>query len=343
MTDDLHRNDEKRADHRPVVTVISDGNPPDWPWITNHFGDALRWRFHGLPRPRGGIRPRIARLAATIRAVRAARDHAVIVSHAPLAAALVEVARKLLRVRTPHITYSFNYAALPTGFSRRRAAALFAGIDRFVVSSAMEAGLYADWFGLSRDRFDFVLWGVNAPLADTVAVSERPYVCAIGGNARDYPLLMAAAARLPDIPFLCVVRPDNLAGLDVPANVEFRTNRPLGETMAVLRDARAMVLPLIGDRIPCGHVTLVAAFYLGTPVIATDSAGVSDYVRDGETGVLVPAGSAEALAGAIRALWDDRARGDELAAKAQAFAESECAEPNYVRHFRGELARLGIG
>jgi glycosyltransferase involved in cell wall biosynthesis len=46
----------------------------------------------------------------------------------------------------------------------------------------------------------------------------------------------------------------------------------------------------------------------GVPVVASDIGGVDEQIRDGETGVLVPAGDAGALARAIIALADDPSR-----------------------------------
>ena len=51
---------------------------------------------------------------------------------------------------------------------------------------------------------------------------------------------------------------------------------------------------------------VVEALAVGTPVIATAVGGVPEVVRDGENGLLVPAGDPDALAAAIRRLLDRR-------------------------------------
>ena len=50
---------------------------------------------------------------------------------------------------------------------------------------------------------------------------------------------------------------------------------------------------------------VLEAFAAGVPVIASDLGGLSEVVRDGENGLLFEAGSASALAGAIRRLVDE--------------------------------------
>jgi glycosyltransferase involved in cell wall biosynthesis len=64
-----------------------------------------------------------------------------------------------------------------------------------------------------------------------------------------------------------------------------------------LLDARVMVLPSFAEGLP---VVLMEALALGRPVITTYVAGIPELVQPGVNGWLVPAGSIEALAGAIR-------------------------------------------
>jgi glycosyltransferase involved in cell wall biosynthesis len=67
------------------------------------------------------------------------------------------------------------------------------------------------------------------------------------------------------------------------------------------------------------------------PVIAASIGGLEDLVRDGETGLLVPAGEAEPLAEAMLALASDPARAAALGRGARAralerFPEDRCTE-----------------
>ncbi|MGC4063120.1 MAG: glycosyltransferase [Polyangiaceae bacterium] len=64
-----------------------------------------------------------------------------------------------------------------------------------------------------------------------------------------------------------------------------------------LKAARAMVLPSFAEGLP---VVIMEAFALGRPVLSTYVAGIPELVRPGENGWLVPAGDAEALAGALQ-------------------------------------------
>ena len=64
--------------------------------------------------------------------------------------------------------------------------------------------------------------------------------------------------------------------------------------------------------------TAVEALAVGTPVIATAVGGVPEVVIDGENGLLVPAGDADALADAIRRYFSDEALQTRLRAAAAA-------------------------
>ncbi|MBX7105257.1 MAG: glycosyltransferase family 4 protein [Gemmataceae bacterium] len=66
-----------------------------------------------------------------------------------------------------------------------------------------------------------------------------------------------------------------------------------------LRAARALVLPSFAEGLP---VVLMEAFALGRPAVSTYVAGIPELVRPGENGWLVPAGDADALAGAMAEL-----------------------------------------
>lgn len=85
---------------------------------------------------------------------------------------------------------------------------------------------------------------------------------------------------------------------------------------AELAAAHALVVPSFAEGLPMVVMEAMAAC---RPVIATHVAGIPELVQPGETGWLVPAGDAGALAGAIRALAETpRARLEDMGRAAQA-------------------------
>ncbi len=77
-------------------------------------------------------------------------------------------------------------------------------------------------------------------------------------------------------------------------------------------------------------ITVVEAGACGTPSLASDSPGLRDSVRNGETGFLVPHGDAEALAARMLELAASRPLVERLGGAARRFAEAHtwerCAE-----------------
>jgi sugar transferase (PEP-CTERM/EpsH1 system associated) len=86
---------------------------------------------------------------------------------------------------------------------------------------------------------------------------------------------------------------------------------------ALLGAMNVFLLPSLGEGV---SNTILEAMASGLPVIATAVGGNPELVTPGETGLLVPAGDAQALADAILALQDDPARRVHLGAAARAAA-----------------------
>jgi glycosyltransferase involved in cell wall biosynthesis len=91
-----------------------------------------------------------------------------------------------------------------------------------------------------------------------------------------------------------------------------------GEKLALLREAWA--LAFTSPKEGWGITNLEAAA-CATPVVASDSPGLRESVRDGETGFLVPHGDVPALAAAMSRLANEPGLVDQLGAKARRFAE----------------------
>src|SRR5919108_606582 len=94
------------------------------------------------------------------------------------------------------------------------------------------------------------------------------------------------------------------------------------------RGADAALLSSSWENFP--HM-VVEALSVGTPVLSTDVGGVTEILRDGENGLLVPMNDAEALAGAIRRYFDDEALQERLRAATVASVTRFAPEAIYAR------------
>lgn len=109
------------------------------------------------------------------------------------------------------------------------------------------------------------------------------------------------------------------ASLDLGERVRFLGRVTEAEKLRLLR--RSWALMLASPKEGWGITNLEAAA-CGTPVVASNSPGIRESVRDGDTGYLVPHGDVRAMAGAIGRLAADPALVARLGAQARGFAET---------------------
>lgn len=112
---------------------------------------------------------------------------------------------------------------------------------------------------------------------------------------------------------------DLARSLDLGVRVRFLGRIDETEKIALLR--RAWALVFASPKEGWGITNLEAAA-CGTPVVASNSPGIRESVRDGETGFLVPHGDARAMAAAMSQLADDSSLVHTLGLHARAFAET---------------------
>jgi len=102
------------------------------------------------------------------------------------------------------------------------------------------------------------------------------------------------------------------AGLGLAEGVLFPGER--GDAAALLSLFDIFVLPSLWEGLP---FVLVEAATLAKPIVATDIDGVREVLRDGETGLLVPAADPAGLALAVKLLLNDPALARRLALQAR--------------------------
>ena len=313
----------------------------DWRFLKGECEDPrLSWEIHsGAPRnwPERRIRkPALSRYRAVISATSSLRrsPDGVLVSHLPNMPLSANALRLRLAADKPHIAFAFNFTTMPTGWRHEAFKRSLPSVDEMVVFSRHEIDLYADYFNLPAEKFRFLPWAMHAPEYDPSVAPpfDAPYLCALGGEGRDYQSLVEAMRRLPDLRLALIARPYSIAGLDMPENVRVYTNIPSRMAWGIVKKATGLVIPLVTDQTANGHVTIVGAQLLGIPLAVTTSLGVVDYVND-ETAFMMQAGNLESI---HEALLDLGAEPDIAAAKATAAlatAQANSRIGNWVDYF----------
>ena len=168
------------------------------------------------------------------------------------------------------------------------------------------------WFG---GHYRVIPNGVHvdperAALAALRPVDDKLQIAFVGQavERKGLPLLLRAFEALREhIPTELTVIGPTEAEL-APMMLDARGVRALGKVdedrkQRVLEAADVLCAPSLGGE--SFGMVLTEAFAAGTPVVASDIAGYRDVVRDGVDGLLVPVADAQALAEALRDLYDE--------------------------------------
>lgn len=188
-----------------------------------------------------------------------------------------------------------------------------------------------EWMGFDPDGIIAIPNGIETARLRAVGAEDRgkgqesAHELRLGCIARLSPekgvdVLLRALALLPDVTLEIVGEGPEEASLRALADELKIADRvtfsaPQRDVGAVYARMDALALPS-RDHDPFG-LAAGEAMMLGLPVIVTNACGIADYLGDDEDALIVPAGSADALAAAIRALQDagTRARIGEHAAR----------------------------
>jgi glycosyltransferase involved in cell wall biosynthesis len=295
-------------------------------------------RFPGL-----GATAQVLRLAWEV----ARRARAFDVIHANSQKAFVVASVAGVIARRP-VIWDLNDLLLPEHFSRtniwidvllanhlavRVIANSRASADALVERGGDGSKVRVVYNGLDPAPFDAVSDGDVAALRCELNLNGAPLVGLFGRLAqwKGQHVALDAVAQLPGVHLLLVG--DALFGekayaeslrrqtdrLGIRDRVHFLGFRP--DIPRLMRMVSVVVHTSTSPE-PFGRV-IVEGMLARRPVIATQAGGVKEIMANGRTGVLVPPGDPQALAGAIRELIADRTRSEELAEAGRAHAE-EC-------------------
>ena len=202
--------------------------------------------------------------------------------------------------------------------------ALFRWISRralgILTNSSAEVGLIARRFALPESQLRFVPMYTTIPHPGRSPGNDGTVV-SIGRTLRDLDTLVEAARRIPAPVVIVAGRRDRMPAAP-PPNVQVLREIPLEKTYELLGRAAVAVAPLRATERSTGQVFIFEAMAMGKPVVATRSIGTTDYIRDGENGLLVDPGDAAGLAEAVNRLLMDSGLAARLGNQALADCQS---------------------
>lgn len=318
----------------------------DWTFLKDRIKSLnIAWYFHSAT-PNSWLervvrRPNLARFRSCILTALQAKFLRAdfIVSHLPRTTVWVAIFSWILGVKARHLAYSFNFTELPTGKMKAIMMFAYSKVDRFVVYSTAEKSLYSGYFNIPENRIDVIKWSMDVPHFDgRFQESPGEYVCAVGGEGRDYDLLLEVAEALKEVTFIVVARSNSIVDKILPPNVHLYINIPVYEYWNIVAKSKFVIVPLKTATTNCGHITIVGSHLLLKPVVSTISSGTSDYLENGMNSLLSPVRNVDAMCENIRSLWSDK----ELLKKLEVAITKKNKEynlENWVEYFEKYIQR----
>ena len=205
---------------------------------------------------------------------------------------------------------------------------LRARVDRWAMRRAMLRGHALDraslaalpgHYGLPPERFAYVPWFLlRTPVRELPPRPPRPLVLSGGRSYCDWPTLFAAAeGRGWPLEVVCSTADRaEVEPLAARAGARVHCELPRSEYDALLRRATVLAVVLHDEGIAQGHVRIMDATTNGVPLVMTATGSVRDYVRDGETAVVVAPGDVAGVRAAVERLLGDDALAERLRAAA---------------------------
>lgn len=229
-------------------------------------------------------------------------------------------------IDAPRPTLAWHVKNALYRFVARRAIGILA-------NSSAEVHTIAHRYRLDPARVRYV--PLNTNIANPkMECADDGYVLSAGRTLRDYATLLNAVRQLPELPTSVICGQNDFQGLEAPSNVQVFTEIPRDTYLEKLRRCRLVALPLLNTERATGQVVMLEAMAMGKPVITTRSPGTVDHIADGENGILIEPGDADALAREIERLWDDPTLRQRLGeAAVQTMIESASAD----RHATAKL------
>jgi glycosyltransferase involved in cell wall biosynthesis len=179
----------------------------------------------------------------------------------------------------------------------------FRRVETLVVYAESERDRVRSWLGADAPRVVFVPFGVDVDaFAPTEPGSVSVDVVSVGADPRrDFELLLAIAARHPELSFHIVAARDRASSLRATPNVTVESDLPLETVRERLAAARVVALPVQANSYSGATTVLLQAMALGKPVVVslTDAISAGYALEDRVNCRLVGPGDVDAFERAL--------------------------------------------
>jgi glycosyltransferase involved in cell wall biosynthesis len=301
------------------------------------------------------LQSRLARLASrliglewvlAVRTIRAARHADAIIAMDDIGIPLT-VLKFLLRSRTPLLMMCHNLQSRKARivFGRLRFQRF---VERFLPYSTTLRVLLEQEYGVPSSRIDLLSNTVDhryfTPAGEP---ADGPRVVSAGLCLRDYKTLLEATR---DLDVEVVIEAHSIwydvdisfEEADVHEHVRFSDDGTTAGLRDIYASATLIVVPLLETGQPAGNTTILEGMAMQKPVVATEILMGGDYIEDGETGFLVPAGDPGALRACIAKLLDDYGLRERVGRAARRAVEQRYTRDHFAHIVRASVERAVV-
>ncbi len=221
----------------------------------------------------------------------------------------VGIPLSFMRLRKPLVVTAHHMSSPPVAKLARVTGAVekWAGIG-FVSDEGQE--FFINYFGVNPKRLFQCESAKYLSRYDPQAAGCDGPILSAGVAKRDYGTLITALAELPECSaelFMSSKYGDTLKSeihVPAPQQVMIKEWVPEEELIRRIHRTHFVAVPLVDTtHTGAGITAVLEASALGKAVIATATGGMRTFVKDGETGILVPPYDIEAWRTAIHRLW----------------------------------------
>ncbi|MBP1693549.1 MAG: glycosyl transferase group 1, partial [Chloroflexi bacterium] len=217
-------------------------------------------------------------------------------------------------------------------------------IDIFFVYSTWQQRFIERRWNLLSDRVIFTPFMVDADFFSPIrsrsgdpldlVQDDKPLICAVGLEYRDYPTLIEAVRDLDVHVVIAAASPwskrsDSTQGQQIPDNVTVRRFSQF-ELRDLYAASRFLVMPLYPVDFQAGVTAILEAMAMELPVICSQTPGQTDVVISGQTGLYVPPSDPLALKTAIQELLSQPDLSDRLGHSGRIHVLNEMSLDCYV-------------
>jgi len=217
-------------------------------------------------------------------------------------------------------------------------------LDKIFVYAQAQHDWASDRLGIGPEKLTLIPFHADDRFYRPLPVQVNPdQVCSVGLEGRDYPTLLDAVSGMPGLALKLTTaspwskRRDETKERALPPNVDARRYDYPG-LRALYAESLCAAVPLYDTDFQAGVTSVLEAMAMGKAVVATRTAGLTDVIADGETGLLVAPGDAEGWRAAITRLRADPALRERLGRAARRWVEENATLDRWAARLADALA-----